>query len=250
MAPGEWRFQKLAHRGNSFHLVIQMTAQRFVKSTRTDIRSYWKILLFGTPVSLRPQYPNADTHSPHTLTLTGRGSWTEKSTMDVKNLELFVARVARRWPPAVVRRRGRYGRVLNLRVIPLDVCVVKFRHTGLPRGRSRRRSAVSLLNSTYGLRCYGHRIDGIHVWRDVLASAGRGASSGNGPSKVCTAYANCRSILPGRRRAGPITMLTSRPNFASSSSILGSLTPRKCPRVMRDIFICSPVDRRNNWRND
>ena len=49
-------------------------------------------------------------------------------------------------------------------------------------------------------------------------------------------YANRSSILPARRRTGPIKIFTSRPNLATSSSILASLTPRNCPRVMRDTF--------------
>lgn len=48
--------------------------------------------------------------------------------------------------------------------------------------------------------------------------------------------ANCRSILPARRRTGPTTIFTSCPSLATSSSSFASLTPRNCPRVMREIL--------------
>lgn len=63
--------------------------------------------------------------------------------------------------------------------------------------------------------------------KEVVGDPGEG-------SRCPTIQANCSSILPARRRTGPTTIFTSWPNLATSSSSLASLTPRNCPRVMRE----------------
>ena len=45
-----------------------------------------------------------------------------------------------------------------------------------------------------------------------------------------------RVTLPAALRAGPMTMRTSRPNFARQSIIFASLIPRNCPRSRPESF--------------
>jgi len=128
--------------------------------------------------------------------------------------------------PVVHRRAAPARAARTCRATPAHAVRSRPAHTRAKRAlrRAVARALQWLLMETCGRSC-GSAVRRISQRLTRTSAAGRSIRQ-----------ANCSTILPARRRTGLTTIFTSWPNLVTSANNLASLTPRNCPRVMRDIF--------------